>query len=52
MLVSAVKGLELQTIKRMTEVLEELLPDFPVCSLSGPNLAQEILMGLPSASCQ
>ncbi|HEY9786527.1 MAG TPA: NAD(P)H-dependent glycerol-3-phosphate dehydrogenase [Candidatus Obscuribacterales bacterium] len=49
-LVSAVKGLELHSFKRMSEVLEELLPGFPVCALSGPNLADEILRGLPAAS--
>lgn len=49
-LISAVKGLELHTYKRMSEILEEVLPGFPVCSLSGPNLADEILKKLPAAS--
>ena len=49
-LVSAAKGLELHSNKRMSEVLLEVLPDAKVCSLSGPNLAPEILQGLPSAS--
>lgn len=49
-LVSASKGLELESFSRMSQVLSEILPSFPVCSLSGPNLAIEILKGLPSAS--
>lgn len=49
-LVSAVKGLELHTFKRMSEVLEEILPGSAICALSGPNLADEILRKLPTAS--
>ncbi|HEY9870552.1 MAG TPA: NAD(P)H-dependent glycerol-3-phosphate dehydrogenase [Candidatus Obscuribacterales bacterium] len=49
-LVSAVKGLELGTFKRMSEILCETLPHLPVCALSGPNLAAEILAGRPAAS--
>jgi len=49
-LVSAAKGLELTTLKRMSEVIQEIMPDIPVCTLSGPNLAIEILKGLPTAS--
>lgn len=49
-LVSAVKGLELSTLKRMSQVISEVLPGLSVCSLSGPNLAAEILAGLPAAS--
>lgn len=49
-LVSAAKGLELETFRRMSEVLEDVCPELAVCSLSGPNLAAEILKGLPTAS--
>jgi glycerol-3-phosphate dehydrogenase (NAD(P)+) len=49
-LVSTAKGLELQSLKRMSEVILEVLPEFPVCALSGPNLAGEILSGLPTAA--
>lgn len=48
--VSAAKGLELGTQKRMSEILSELLPAFPNASLSGPNLADEVISGLPTAS--
>lgn len=49
-LVSAVKGLELGSNKRMSEVLQDVMPELPGCSLSGPNLAAEILQSRPTAS--
>jgi len=49
-LLSAVKGLELSSLKRMSEVLGEVLPGLVVAALSGPNLAGEILAGLPAAA--
>ncbi len=49
-LVSAVKGLELDSLKRMTEVMEQEIPTVETCVLSGPNLAKEILLGLPTAA--
>ena len=51
--VSAAKGLELPSALRMSEVLAEELPPAVrpgVCSLSGPNLAKEILQGKPSTT--
>lgn len=48
--VSAVKGLELETLKRMSEVVLQSIPNANVCALSGPNLADEILMGMPAAT--
>jgi len=50
---SAVKGLESETGKRMSEVIrEELGPALatPICVLSGPNLSREIARGLPAAA--
>jgi glycerol-3-phosphate dehydrogenase (NAD(P)+) len=49
-IVSAVKGLELSTLYRMSEVILDVIPDIDVCCLSGPNLASEILRGLPAAA--
>jgi glycerol-3-phosphate dehydrogenase (NAD(P)+) len=49
-LVSAVKGLELDTLKRMSEVINEIVPHVSVCALSGPNLAAEMIQGLPTAA--
>ena len=52
-IVSATKGLELSSGKRMSQVLQEELPAslHPViCALSGPNLAQEIVDGKPCST--
>jgi glycerol-3-phosphate dehydrogenase (NAD(P)+) len=49
-LVSAVKGLELETLQKMSEILEQEIPGFEICVLSGPNLAKEISQGLPTAT--
>ena len=51
--VSAAKGLELNTLQRMTEVLvEELGAEWEdrVGALSGPNLAKEIVAGKPATT--
>lgn len=48
--VSVVKGLELKTLKRMSEVILDEFPEARVFSLSGPNLAFEIRSGLPAAA--
>ena len=53
LLMSAAKGLELSSGKRMSQVLaEEIAPSLrgQICVLSGPNLAKEIAQGLPAAS--
>jgi len=53
LLMSAAKGLEVDSGKRMSQVLaEEIAPSLrgQVCVLSGPNLAGEITQGLPAAS--
>lgn len=53
LLVSAVKGLEVSSGKRMSQVVaEEISPVLrrQICVLSGPNLAREISNGLPAAS--
>lgn len=49
-LVNASKGLELETFKRMSEVISEEIPGNKVAVLSGPTLAQEVLAGLPTAA--
>ena len=53
LLISAAKGLEVSSGKRMSQVLaEEVAPRLrgQICVLSGPNLAKEIARGLPAAS--
>lgn len=52
-ILSASKGLEKDTALRMSEVIfQELsgLHNVSLCSLSGPNLAKEIVQGLPAIS--
>ena len=52
-LLSATKGLELPTGNRMTQVMEEELPTqlHPgICTLSGPNLAREIIQDKPAST--
>jgi len=53
LLMSAAKGLEENSGKRMSQVMaEEIAPSLrgQICVLSGPNLAREIAQGLPAAS--
>jgi glycerol-3-phosphate dehydrogenase (NAD(P)+) len=52
-IISAAKGLEIGSNKRMSEVIaEEINPKFHgnICALSGPQLAKEIIRGRPAAS--
>ena len=53
LIISAAKGLEIGSGKRMSQVIaEEIDPHFwpNICVLSGPNLSQEILGNLPAAT--
>ena len=52
-LVSAAKGLEAETGKRMSEVMADEVSSVShdrICALSGPNLSAEIKQGLPATS--
>ena len=52
-IVSAAKGLEIGSGKRMSEVIaEEINPRFHsnICVLTGPNLSREVLRNLPAAT--
>jgi glycerol-3-phosphate dehydrogenase (NAD(P)+) len=48
--VSLTKGIESDSLLRMTQIIEELLPGHPAAALSGPNLAREIMAGQAAAS--
>lgn len=48
--VSLTKGVEQASLKRMTEVVDEVLPGCIRGVLTGPNLAKEIMAGQPAAS--
>jgi glycerol-3-phosphate dehydrogenase (NAD(P)+) len=52
LLVSASKGIEIGTLKRMTEVICEELPDAArrLVALSGPNLSREVAAEKPTAA--
>ena len=48
--ISLSKGIELDTGKRMTEIIDEVLPGHPAGVLTGPNLAREIMAGYAAGS--
>ena len=53
MVVSVTKGLEVDSLKTMTEVLQETLPDInpgAIVALSGPNHAEEVARNIPSVT--
>ena len=53
LVISAAKGLEIGSNKRMSQVIaEEINPRFQsnICVLSGPNLAREVQCNLPAAA--
>ena len=53
LVVSAAKGLEIESCKRMSQVIaDEISPSFwpNICAHSGPNLALEIMRGLPAVA--
>ena len=47
-IVNTSKGLEEETLKRMSEVLEEELPNNPIVVLTGPSHAEEVALGVPT----
>ena len=52
-ILSLTKGIEQESLMRMTEVTHEVLPDHPqrlIGVLSGPNLAKEVAAGQPAAT--
>jgi glycerol-3-phosphate dehydrogenase (NAD(P)+) len=49
-IVSLTKGLEQDTRRRMTEVIDDVLPGHPAGVLTGPNIAAEVLRGYAAAA--
>ena len=45
-LLSATKGIEAESGRRMSQLLAEKLPGRPIAALSGPNLSRELAAGL------
>ena len=50
LVISASKGLELAGLKRMTEVLQEVVPGAAIVALSGPTFAREVYERQPTAA--
>ena len=48
--VSLAKGLERDSLLRMTEVIRQVVPGHPVAALTGPNIAREIMSGKAAAA--
>ena len=49
-IVNLAKGIENDSLCRMSEIIEEYLPHNPIAVLSGPNHAEEVARKLPSAT--
>lgn len=47
--VSVAKGIETESLKRMTEVIREVAQPRRLCVLSGPSHAEEVARGIPTA---
>jgi glycerol-3-phosphate dehydrogenase (NAD(P)+) len=48
--VSLTKGIERDSLKRMTEVIADVLPGHPAGVLTGPNIALEVVRGYAAAA--
>jgi len=49
-IVNLAKGIENDSLCRMSQIIEEYLPHNPIAVLSGPNHAEEVARKLPSAT--
>jgi len=49
--VSAVKGIEVSSLKRISEIISEIIPEISnnICALSGPSFAVEVANKIPTA---
>jgi len=47
---SVTKGIELETLKRMSEVIHEELGNVGLAVLSGPTIAHEVALGVPTTA--
>ncbi len=48
--ISLTKGIEAKTFSFMSDIIREELPEVPFGVLSGPNLAKEIMAGMPAGT--
>jgi len=49
-IVSTLKGIEISTQMRMSEIIEEILPNRKIAVITGPNLADELILRQPAAA--
>lgn len=49
-IISLTKGIEANTFSFMSDIIREVLPEVPYGVLSGPNLAKEIMAGMPAGT--
>lgn len=50
-LVNLAKGIENKSLRRISEIAEEILPDNAFVSLTGPSHAEEVARDIPTAVC-
>ena len=50
LIVSTLKGIEISTQKRMTEIIEEVLETSNIAIITGPNLADELILRQPAGA--
>lgn len=48
LIVNVTKGVEIGSLKRISEVVSEMMPDALYVSLSGPSHAEEVSLGIPT----
>jgi len=48
-IISLTKGIENDTLLRMSEIIKEFMPENEVAALSGPSHAEEVARGIPTA---
>jgi glycerol-3-phosphate dehydrogenase (NAD(P)+) len=47
---SVIKGMEIKTLKRMSEIIRDQLGNVKLAVLSGPTIAQEVVRGIPTTA--
>lgn len=48
-IVNVAKGFEKDTLKRLSQVISEILPEVPVVALTGPSHAEEVARNIPTS---
>ena len=49
-IISTLKGIEISSQMRMSEIIEEILPNRKIAIITGPNLADELILRQPAAA--